>query len=276
MNSGHNRLNARDRDRIDVINRGYWIDCALLREPLNAIINLIGSEYSTAAPCMLVCGEGGSGKTGILEQLKKKNKNLGNPFRFMTMTESVGNHKLKQLILNAIGLPTKLGGGKGPLPQEVSSYLRAHGIRGIVIDEFHEGLMVPKNEQLRNLSLLKGLSGSPYYLSIIPLGTKEAKHALMHDPQLARRYYVYQLDPFVVGEDFRSFLATYEKCLALKNASNLHDQSMVHYIYDRSEGVLDSIVKALRGAACYAIANGEEKITEDLINLAISKPWSFI
>ncbi|WP_246218888.1 TniB family NTP-binding protein [Pseudomonas izuensis] len=255
--------------RISYLLQEFWIDCPHARKTLNAILTMLEIPPRTTAPCMLVCGEGGTGKTSIVTQLQKMNRGLGSPLVFMTLTENSGKLKFKQLIVEAIGLPMKLGAGRETLSKEIASYIHSHGIRGIVIDEFHESLIVPKTEQLRNLSLLKGLSGSPYNLSIIGFGVGRAKNALLYDDQLARRYYMRELPMWSLNEDFRNFVATLEKRFNLKNPSQLHQEDMLRLIYELSKGVMDRLVKMLTTAACYAIATGVEVINREMIKLAL-------
>lgn len=197
--------------RISSIHKDVWIDCLQSRKVLNGIIAMLNAPRRATAPCILVCGDGGSGKTTIKDQLERLNVPMGSPCVFVTMVEKLKPMKLSEVILEGIGLSPRLAINKNSLPNALGNYLRSMGVRAIVIDEFHEALLVTKNEQLKNLSLLKGLSGAPFNIPIILLGTQAAKNALMGDPQLARRYHIYNSDPWSYNKDFRNFVATMEK-----------------------------------------------------------------
>jgi hypothetical protein len=261
--------------RIDSIHRDIWIEYPQARKTIDAILNIIDVPKRTTAPCMLVCGAGGSGKTAIVNQLMKMNRGLGSPFAFLSLAENSSNLKFKNLLLEALGLPSGLAAGKNILPNEVANYILSLQIKALLIDEFHDALLGAKNEQLKYLSLLKWLSGAPCYLSVIGFGTKSARNALQYDVQLARRYHIQELLPWGLDEEFRNFLATLESKIGLKQASNLHDQDMVQLLHQKSTGTMDNVVRIVKFAAIYAIVNGEERITKEWIEKAVADPWGY-
>lgn len=263
------------KQRISRIQKKIWIEYPNARTTIDAILTMLEIPSDLTAPCMLVCGASGSGKTTIVAQLKKMNARLGSPLVFMTLTENPGNLKFKELLMETIGLPIKLAAGKGILSNEIANYIHSHGIKAIVIDEFHESLIVPRNEQLRNLSLLKGLSGDPYNLSVIGFGVWTAKNALSYDDQLARRFYMYALTPWNLDEDFRNFVASLENYIGLKNPSYLYHEEMLRFLHDCTKGAMDNLVVVIKSAACFAIESGDERITKELILKVIKDPMGY-
>ncbi|MFL1527242.1 TniB family NTP-binding protein [Pseudomonas sp. O230] len=261
--------------RISNIHKDIWIDCPQARKAIDTTLNIINVPKRTTAPCMLVCGNGGSGKTTIVNQLMKMNRGLGSPFVFLSLAENPSNLKFKHLVLEAIGLPIGLATGRNNLPNEVANYILSLQIKAIIIDEFHDCLLVSKNEQLKILSLLKWLSGTPCNLSVIGFGTKSARNALQYDVQLARRYHIQELVPWGLNDEFRNFLATLEHKVGLKKASNLHQEKMLRLIHHHSTGTMDNVVRIIKAAAIYAITTGEEQITKELIEKAASEPWGY-
>lgn len=261
--------------RISAILGDYWIDYPQAKHTLSSILAMLEAPRRYTAPCMLITGVGGSGKSSIVQQLMKRNPSIGSPMVFTSLVENAGNLKIRQLILEAIGLPTRLGGNKGQLPQEIAQFLSSQGKRALVIDELHDALVVSKNELLRNLSLLKGLSGPPFHISVIGLGLNEARNAISSDPQLFRRFHQIVLNDWRMDDDFRNFLATLERFVALKKPSDLHSEPMVRLIHRRSKGLMDDVVKIVKSAAIYAIRSGEENITADLIEKAFLEPWGY-
>lgn len=263
------------KSRLDAIDKDIWIDCPQSRTALNGILCMLQAPRRVTAPCILVCGEPGSGKTAIKNQLEKRNSQIGFPCVFITITERLKPMKFAEVILEAIGLAPRLANNKNLLTDAVGIYLKTKGIRALVIDEFHEMLYASKNDQLKSLSLLKGLSGDPFNISVILLGTKAAHNALMGDPQLSRRYQVYELPSWRYDSEFRNFVATMERLLALQKPSGLDQSEMLRFIYDLSDGVMDNVVKILRGAAKYAITTGEERVTKELMGRAKKNLWGF-
>lgn len=263
------------RERIKNIHKDVWVECPQPRAIINSIVAMSQVPIRTTAPCMLVYGDGGSGKTAIVNQLMKLNQGLGSPFAFLSLAENPNGLNFKQLILEALGIPALLADKRGVLSQEVAYYIRSRGIRALVIDEYHDLLLAVRNEQLKSLSLQKGLSGSPFNLSVFGFGTKSAKNALSSDVQLSRRYHSIELKPWGLNDEFRNFLATLEKIVNLRDVSLLHKEEMMRLIYYHSKGTMDNVVRIVKSAAIYAITTGEEKITPSLIEKAVSDPWGY-
>ena len=69
-----------------------------------------------------------------------------------------------------------------------------------------------------------------------------------------------------MGKKYRSFIATYERCLPLKLASNLADNpEIVNALYHQSEGLIGKTVNLLKKAAVKAIKSKREYIVvEDI------------
>ncbi|MDU8427556.1 TniB family NTP-binding protein, partial [Pseudomonas syringae pv. actinidiae] len=88
--------------RIKGIHKDIWIDCPQSRKALRSIVAVIEVPERTTAPCILISGPGGMGKTTIVNQLRKKNRSLGSPFVFLSLAENPSNLKFKQLILEAL------------------------------------------------------------------------------------------------------------------------------------------------------------------------------
>ncbi|MDD1015901.1 TniB family NTP-binding protein [Pseudomonas rubra] len=262
-------------ERIRNIHKDVWIECPQAGRIINSIIALSQVPKRTTAPCMLVYGDGGSGKTAIVNQFKKMNRGLGSPFAFLSLAENPNNLNYKQLILESLGVPMRLAEKRGMLSQEVAGFIQSREIRVLVIDEFHDLLLVPRNEQLKNLSLQKGLSGDPFNLSVIGFGTRAAKNALSSDVQLNRRYHTVELKPWGINHDFRNFLATLEKKVSLKNDSLLYQEDMVRLIHYHSKGLMDNVLRIVKSAAIYAVITGEERITKELIEKAVLDPWGY-
>lgn len=261
--------------RRDAIYKDVWIDCLHSQSALNGILCMLQAPHGITAPCILVCAEPGCGKSALMNQLKRQNPEMGSPCVFITIDERLRNMKFAEVILEGIGLAPRLASNKNLCTDAIASYLQAKGIRAIVIDEFHEMLAGSKSEQLKSLSLLKGLSGHPFCLSIILLGTQAAQNALLGDPQLSRRYQIYNLPKWGFSSDFRNFVATMEQTLRLKNPSGLDQPDMLRFLLDLSDGIMDNIVKYLRGAAMYAIKSGEERMTKENILQAKQDLWGY-
>lgn len=260
--------------RISEIQKDCWIEYPISRTILLATTAILEVPQRTSAPCLLVCGEGGSGKTTIVDRLKK-DKHVSSQLVYLSLVENPGRLPFKERILEAVGLPYSLAKNENFFIKEVADYIHSHGIKGLVIDEFHEALLVPKNDQLKNLSLLKGLCGFSYNMSIICFGTGLARNAINHDLQWARRFHTFELRPWPMNNEFRNFVATLERRLALQKKSDLHNEDILSLIHQSCRGEMGALIRIIRSAAAYAVASGEERITKDLIERACQNPWGY-
>lgn len=279
LESSKKLLSLSDDQRVVVINSDkLWIEYPQVSQIINYMQNLLKIETSIQAPCMLVSGEGGSGKSSIVDQIKRLS-----PWKerliYIALNQNPQNLTLRELLIDSLGLPLHRYKNniitKAALPREIFEVIILRGIKGVVIDEFHDGLLVPRNEQLKNLSLLKGLSGPPYHLSIIGFGTLISRNALSYDPQLSRRFYKVELDDWKETEEFRSFLAGFEESIPLKKPSALYGQEIVNYLLVHTQGRMDGVVKLIRCAASYAVRTREERITIKLLERARLEPFGY-
>ena len=94
------------------------------------------------------------------------------------------------------------------------------------------------------------------------------------DLQLLRRFHPFeQMKKWSYTNEFRNLLANLEAAFPLKNISDLPDPNIARYVLDRSNGILDFIIKMLVEAAIVAIETGEERITLELLqNLNYEAP----
>lgn len=262
-------------ERIEIINKNIWVDCPQCSRVERVVKNMLSAHGVTPAPCLLVCGEGGAGKTSIINRISSKYAAIDGVVAFASLSENPDNLRFRELLLSALGVPIKAQGGSGKIPNGLEKYLQLRKISAIVIDEFHDALLAQLGEQRKNLSLLKTLSGPPYHLRVMGFGTFSALNALKQDPQLERRFEILKLLPWVEGDEFRSFLASIEENLPLRKASKLYSAEIVKYLLANTKGTMDEVVKAIKFGAIHALKNGEENITVESINEGFIRRWDY-
>lgn len=262
-------------ERIEIINKNIWVDCPQCSRVERIVKNMLSARGMSPAPCLLVCGEGGAGKTSIISRISSKHAAVNGVVAFASLSENPDNLKFRELLLLALGVPLKAQGGSGKIPNGLEKYLQLRKIIAVIIDEFHDALLAQLAEQRKNLSLLKTLSGPPYHLRIMGFGTLSAVNALKQDPQLERRYEVLKLEPWVEGDEFRSFLASIEENLPLRKASKLYSEETVKYLLETTNGTMDQVLKAIKFGAIHAIKNGDEKITKESIREGSLRRWDY-
>lgn len=272
-------LKMGDQARIEAINSDkLWIEYPQAKKIIGSIRNILEISSRIQAPCLLVYGEAGSGKSSIIRQLKN-NRETRSSLIFIALNQNPQNLNIRELIVDALGLPQGIGRQRTPskhlISQEISEVIKLRGIKGIVIDEFNDALLVPKNEQLKNLSLLKGLSGDPYQLSIFGFGTPMSRNAISYDPQLSRRFLKSELKDWMETEDFRSFLAGIEENLPLEKPSAIYNKEIVSYLLSHTQGRMATIIEVIKSAASYAIKTKQERITIELLDRARIDPMGY-
>jgi hypothetical protein len=262
-------------ERIEIINKNIWVDCPQCSRVERVVKNMLNARGISPAPCLLVCGEGGAGKTSIISRISSKHAAADGVVAFASLSENPDNLRFRELLLMALGVPLKAQGGAGKIPNGLEKYLQLRKIIAVIIDEFHDALLAQVAEQRKNLSLLKTLSGPPYHLSVMGFGTLSAVNALKQDPQLERRFEVLKLLPWVEGDEFRSFLASIEENLPLRKASRLYSQETVKYLLTNTNGTMDQVLKVIKFGAIHAIKNGEEKITMESMQEGSVRRWDY-
>ncbi|SDG39026.1 TniB protein [Pseudomonas benzenivorans] len=265
------RLAAIQRD-------SFYIDHPQASTILKIIENVVAVPRRTQAPCVIVTGAPGAGKSSIIQQIRNSEA-LSNQIAFLDMAANPFNLKFGELLVSSLGLPhglIKFGTArKASLPAELAEVIKLRKIKALVIDELHDSLLVSRPEQLKNLSILKALSNHVYGLSIIGFGVDLARNALSIDEQFSRRFYSVRIDDWSESESFRSFLAGVEQNIPLKKPSGLDGPDVISFLLENTGGRMDSIINSIKSAACYAIKSGEERITIGALERAISKPWSY-
>lgn len=262
-------------DRINAINSDFWIDCPQTTTIIRIIQNILSAKNRQQAPCLLVCGGGGTGKTSLITKLKKTNENLGIKAAFTNLSENPDGLRFRDQILVALGVSIRSEHGYKLMPHGVDKFIELRGYRGLVLDEFHDSLLAPKHEQRKNLSLLKTLSGEPFRLSVIGFGTSSALNALQQDRQLERRFEIIQLRAWEETDEFRSFLAAIEENIPIKKPSHIYEREFVRFLLSETDGSMDEIIKVIRFGAIQAVLSGEERITIDGMKQGIKSRWNY-
>ncbi len=129
--------------------------------------------------------------------------------------------------------------------------------------------MVALSLQRASLNLLKFLSNQ-LRCAIVVLGTRDALAAIQTDPQIASRFPGLELVRWHENEDFRGFLAGFEKQLPLRQASRIGgSRAMVSAIMGATGGITGHISDLLSRAAEAAIHAKRECITPEVLQSVI-------
>jgi hypothetical protein len=257
-----------DEQRVMICLQDVFIDYPTSQSIIETIGYMLKVENKIQAPCMLVWGSGGYGKTSIIQRIKAANAEKKEKLIFMSFRQNPNNYNFRELLFESFGMPITRKFSGYDASKEFALTVQRLNIRGIVIDEIHDALTLTPFQQKINLSLLKNLSGDPYNLSVFAFGIDKASEALRLDPQLERRYMQLPLPTWSLDENFRAFLAGYERVLPLKLESMLWSEELATRLYALSAGIMDNVAKIIQVCAAEAIISGTEKITPELVDRA--------
>jgi len=264
-------------ERINYIHRDKWINHDLGSQIRNKIKSSLFLPHNNQALCMLIIGVGGAGKSSLLERISSDcsnwaQRNASPPPHIelkLSAEPTLANNINSICDQHGITVPNFR---KDTLPIQLVLLLKARRIKLLLIDEFNHLLAVNRSEQRKNLNFFKNLSGPPTSLHIVACGTHEALHAVNMDIQLSSRFQVMELHQWTANEEFRAFLASYERVLPLRLPSNLASKEFVNFFSSKTDSTTRNIVNRLKWAAMATIIEGKEKIEIESLEKASSLP----
>lgn len=265
-------LNKSDAERIQYCKKDQWIGYQAALTLLDLLEDKFNEPEQVRNEGLLIYSDYNNGKTAILKKfydlhktsLDKLNENDEHvyeiPIIYFMAPTIPDEGRLYTLILNELCVPHKPSERVMEKAKLVEHYLRKLNTKMILIDELHSALTGNLNKQRTFINDLKQLSNK-LSLSIILAGTREARSALSISGETASRFPSIELPRWSNDKRFRSFIATYETCLPLKEASGMvHNQQIIDALYNQSDGLIGRTVNLIKKAAVKAINSGREKI----------------
>jgi len=271
-------VDAEDSIRIRAINEDIWVEYPQAAKILGYVKYMMQLPEKHQSPCLLISSEGGMGKSAIYQRIVKLYGSGGNYNEGMLASMTIrAKHATghKTFSDELVGALTGNMYRNGKIEDGIiAAALSARKVRGIALDEVNDMLHANRSDQAKNMKLLKELSGSPYHLIVIALGTMDCHNAINSDIQFSRRFTKIQLAPWKNEQAVRSFIESYAMTFPLKSPSKLGKPALVQYLMKESDGVLDKIVKTLCNAASWAVLEGREEINFELIKKGRDMPFA--
>lgn len=261
--------------RYRAIQEDVWVNYPAAAYILAVIDQFLQMPLKTQAPCILVHSKPGMGKTALFEKIDKTfGVASGSKSCVVSLSlqdeETDSHRKFKEATISAL---TSISDVRLDHAEDaVLQAIRLNGIRALVIDELNDMLLCRTVDLKKNLKWLKQLSGKPYGLILICIGTDECKNVVNSDQQIDRRFEAFELKRWLDAQQLRSFLNSFQGTLPLRFKSDLHTARVASYLIAETEGILDSIVKRVRRGAIWAIKEGHEKVDLDMLKLAVNIP----
>lgn len=131
--------------------------------------------------------------------------------------------------------------------------LSAKRARVLMLNEFQHVQPIPRSERQVVYDLIKDISNRG--ISLVAIGTEEAKTCLAEDEQIANRMRIVRLSSFANDQELRNFLHSLEHYYPLPKPSGLGSASFANEIYARTNGITGEVVSLCNAAAVYALRN---------------------
>jgi hypothetical protein len=268
-------LSKSDEKRIIYCKKDHWIGYGSAVKLIEILEDKFLDPPQMRQEGLLIYGDSNNGKTAILKRMYDLHKTKLDyvtkdgeaiyeiPIIYFQAPTIPDESRLYSLILDELCVPQKRTDKVVVKANLAKHYLNKLGTRMILIDEIHSALRGNLNKQRTFIDDLKQLSNS-LSLTIVLAGTREAYSALSIGNETGSRFPALELPRWNNDKKFRSFVATYERCLPLKEASNMAENSeLLNTLFYQSEGLIGKTVNLLKKAAIKAINSKREYIIVD-------------
>jgi hypothetical protein len=227
--------------------------------------------------CVFVSGRSGCGKTTLAAEFAKPyeryvaGSTVVAPILRVTLPSPATPVSVADRILAALGDPLNGTGSLATMTRRLIKLLGAAGVRVLVLDELHSLIEAKSHHVLRSASEWVKTLLIETGIAIVAFGRPEASIVFEYNDQLQRRFGRRIELPrfgFVQPSEvkrFRSFLAFLDAELPLPEASGLAAMDVAARLYFLSDGVVDYLMKVVRGATIAAIRTGQPRLTVDLL-----------
>ena len=262
------KLELPDRDRIQHIKKSRWIGYGRAKELLDKLEDLLVHPPQPRMPNMLLIGETNNGKTMLVTKFREKHPACENPggetvdipVLYIQAPPAPDERGLYNAILSRLFESSRRADPTDMKRDQVIEVLRRVNLGMLIVDEIHHLLAGTYVKQRNCLNVLKYL-GNELCVPIVGIGTAEAMRAIQTDPQLANRFSPEVLPRWSKDAELARLLASFERVLPLRLASQLTNADLAGHIVDLADGTIGEMSTLLNSAAIHAINSGTERIT---------------
>jgi hypothetical protein len=272
-----------DRPRDERVKRAH-ADKYILHENAKFVLSAMKDIYNRPdglerPPCLGVIGDSNEGKTATANRFFRDLG--GDPARFfgnhdempvvrVEMPPRATEPRVCLAIARALGL-AGYGSTKARIVTDnVYRALVTKKVKVLILMEFQHVFPLPVYERQVVYDLVKGISN--HSISVVAIGTEEAKRMLAEDEQIANRMRIVRLKGFSKGVDLRNFLHSLEPYYPLPKPSGLSSPELSNEIYARTNGITGEIVSLCNAAAAFAIKTNRPCIDKAVLKSAALFP----
>jgi hypothetical protein len=253
--------------RVRLVQEARWISHERVQRVLDELEWRYLHPVCSRAPCLLLYGDSGIGKTMAIEKFLRMHPPTYDPREglqkhsvlMVKMPTTPDERRFYVKLLTTLHAPFSPSERLATLEDIGMRLLRKIGLKMLVIDEAHQLVAGSYREQRRALNLLKGLTNE-LMIPVIAVGTEDALHAIQTDTQVASRFDPLHLARWGESDAFRNFIVTFGKQLPLRKASPFADREMIRLLLASSAGITARATRLITRAAAEAIGDGTECI----------------
>ncbi|MEH3085440.1 MAG: TniB family NTP-binding protein [Xylophilus ampelinus] len=260
-----------DHERIAHVQKDVFIPYKRATEVLDAMERLLKAPTVIRPRNMLLLAKPNNGKSSLLREFLRRHPgeerieedNVHLPVIFVQAPPEPRRTDFEDSLLGAMRLDAKNVADKKSV---ICSQLQKMNTRMILIDEVNALLVGSANSQRKLLNNIKYISNESR-TSIVLAGAPETYNAVQLDDHTQTRFPTVLMKRWTASShDFRTFLASYESILPLRQPSGLHKLNKV--FAELTQLVLGNVVTLIQDSAIAAIERRQpdaECITEELL-----------
>lgn len=268
-------VNRSDEERINFLSRWIWI-YSEAAERVEAISRrMMSIRHPSQAPCLLVYGESGMGKTSMISYLKRYVFKQNNSIVHFDTRRCLTYKSFLVSFAEQLEIPKRANGQitSAELERELDRACMLRKMKVVVIDNLHDLMRGTRSDQRNVLAFLREMTTSNHPILLICFAIPNFEVALASDDQLKNRFVSYHLPLWQDDDEFSSFLEAIQSQLPLKRPSNLHGRQCIDYLLKFSGGNTKKIIESIKHASIAAITTGQERVTADLLRKWGGKPF---
>lgn len=260
-------------ERLDYFRKDSWIPYPRATEILKLLEDLLRYPKCERMPNVAISSRTNNGKSRLLNHFMSQHKATDNPdgdailvpVLYLQCPGVPDEARLYDAILTKLWLPFRASAPPREKLPMVLDVLREIQLQVLILDEgnYTEAGSVPRQKTF--LNALRYLGGE-LRISIVTAGSEAMMRVIRTVPEVENRFVPAFLPLWNDDDDFRQLLASFETLIPLERPSGLAKRSMSSLLLERCGGTIGELKMLLGAAAKYAMVEGMEQITKEVVD----------
>ena len=260
--------------------RDYWVDYPLATDLLNCLEEMYSLDGQVRPEGMFILGPSNNGKTTVALKFMRDKLGDWNPLantldvppiiKAETPPGRPSPKALYMALLHAAGVPYNPRAVEQALLNQVCNLFSEAGVRMVIMDEIHNGLVGSPNQQCEMLNTLKSLANM-LQISVILIGTDDARYMFQHSHQLESRFPEFNMPAWQFTREYSELVDDMFAATGLDCPSPAEDYDFVDEIHRLSAGLTGLTKRLIAEAAC-AFIDGRTHTLDKSILSPIARP----